>query len=120
MVGGRCVKTGSRDKHGSIPGWNEEVEPIQDDARFWHSIWRSASRPNTGVLHIIIAKTKKPATNTPLGEPGRQKNVLELRNLFEASEFGSMDLLKSVRKGGKTSAYLPENVAGANIVRPKL
>ena len=48
MVGGRAVKSGARDKPGSIPGWKEDVERYQDSARFWHAVWRSAGRPSTG------------------------------------------------------------------------
>ena len=63
--------------------------------------WKSAGRPNT---HSIIAKT-------------RNSYHYAIMKLFEVSEVGYMDLLqeiKSVRKGGKTSADLPDNVAGAN------
>ena len=28
-----------------VPGWSELVKPFGDDAKFWHAIWTSASRP---------------------------------------------------------------------------
>ena len=32
------------------PGWKDDVKPQRSDAIFWHSVWRSAGRPNTGQL----------------------------------------------------------------------
>ena len=37
---------------GNIPGWNEEVEPFRQDSLFWHEVWISAGKPNTGQLYI--------------------------------------------------------------------
>ena len=116
MVGGRTMKTGARGKPGSIPGWKEVVEPFQEDARFWHSIWRSADRPSTGVLYSIMVKTRN-SYHYAIRRARKTSDLVRAKKLFEASETGSTDLLKElkcIRKGGKTSADLPDNVAGAN------
>ena len=42
----------------SIPGWRENVEPYREDAIFWHSVWKSAGSPSSGVLRNIMAKTR--------------------------------------------------------------
>ena len=42
----------------AIPGWKETVKPQRESALFWHSIWVSARRPITGVLHNIMRKTR--------------------------------------------------------------
>ena len=47
----------------------------------------------------------------------KSSDLVKAKKLFEAAESGSMDLLqemKNIRKGGKSSADLPDNVAGAN------
>ena len=116
MVGGRTVKTGSRDKPGSIPGWKEEVEPFQSAARLWHSVWSSADRPHTGALHSMMTKTRN-SYHYAIRRARKSADLARAKKLFEASEVGSMDLLqelKKVRKGGKSHADLPDNVAGAN------
>ena len=40
MAGGR--RATPQDSHsvgGSMPGWNEDVEPFRQDALFWHGVW---------------------------------------------------------------------------------
>ena len=37
-----------------VPGWKSEVEPYRQDSLFWHSIWISSGRPNTGALHDVM------------------------------------------------------------------
>ena len=43
----------------NIPGWNEEIKPFKDEARFWHSVWLSAGKPINTELHKIMKRTKK-------------------------------------------------------------
>ena len=117
IVGGKTVKTGNRDQSQCIPGWKEEVEPYQEDARFWHSIWSSAGRPNQGVLHSIMAKTRN-RFHYAIRRARKRADLVRAQKLFEASEVGCMDLLKEmkqIRNGGKTTCSdLPDSVAGAN------
>ena len=116
MVGGRTVNTGSKDKSGTIPGWKTDVEPFQDDARFWYSVWLSAGKPHTGVLHNIMKKTRN-SFHYAIRRARKTADLVRAKKLFEASEVGCVDLLqelKTVRKGGKCSADLPDNVGGAN------
>ena len=115
MVGGRNVKTGNRDKPGSIPWWNEGVKPFQKDAKFWHGVWSSADRPPTGVLHSIMTKTRN-SYHYAIRRARKSADLARAKKLFEASEAGCIDLLqelKKIRSGGKTSADLLDNVAGA-------
>jgi len=41
-----------------IPGWNEDVKKSQDDARFWHAVWRSAGKPMNTELHRLMKYTR--------------------------------------------------------------
>jgi hypothetical protein len=41
-----------------VPKWKEEVEPLQEKARFWHAIWVSAGKPLNCTLHGIMKKTR--------------------------------------------------------------
>ena len=42
----------------SIPRWKEDIEPYQQDALFWHSIWVSAGKPLNTELHKIMKRTR--------------------------------------------------------------
>ena len=48
-------KKGSKPK---VSYWKEEVEPLQEKARFWHAIWVSAGKPLNCALHNIMKKTR--------------------------------------------------------------
>ena len=116
LVGGKTVKAGDRNKQGSIPGWHEIVGPYQQDARFWHSIWRSADRPSNGVLHNLMVKTRN-AYHYAIRKAKKSSDLVKAKKLFEASETGSNNLvqeLKNIRKGGKSVPDLPNNIAGAS------
>ena len=41
-----------------LPGWKENVAPARDDSLFWHSIWLSCGRPNTGGLYEVMKWTR--------------------------------------------------------------
>ena len=45
-------------KQKQLAGWKDYVEPFQDAAQFWHSIWTSAGRPMNTVLHNLMKKTR--------------------------------------------------------------
>ena len=102
LVGGKTIKSGARCQSSSIPGWREQVLPFQEDARFWHSVWRSAGRPGLGALHDIMARTRN-RYHYSIRKAKKNAEYFRAKKLFEASEAGSIDLLKEmkiIRKGG--------------------
>ena len=116
MVGGKTVRSDRKDHSGIIPGWRETVEPCQTQARFWHSVWRSAGKPRSGALYNIMVKTRN-SFHYAIRKARRAADLVRAKKLFEASENSCMDLLqelKNIRKGGKISVDLPDTVAGAN------
>ena len=44
-----------RDSSSRIPGWKVHVEPFRQDSMFWHSVWLSAEKPNSGQLFQLIS-----------------------------------------------------------------
>ena len=42
----------------AVPGWKEMVKPQRETSLFWHAVWVSDLRPNTGVLFDIMKKTR--------------------------------------------------------------
>ena len=97
MVGGISVQTGCKIKPGSIPGWKEQVGPFQEDARFWYSVWRSADRPHTGVLHDIMSKTRN-IYHYAVRRVKKMSDLVRSKKLFEASQAGSQNLLQELKK----------------------
>ena len=68
---------------GCVPGWKEEVEPFQEDARFWHSLWLSAGKPNRGDFYLAM-----------------ERSMLLIKEM------------KKVKKGCHLNAELPDSIGG--------
>ena len=114
-TGGGLVKTRSNFRPCCIPGWKDEVEPFQLDAKIWHAVWKSAGRPSTGGLYSIMAKSRN-MYHFAIRRVKKKADLVRAKKLFEAAETGSTDLLQEMKKirGGNSIAELPDNVAGAN------
>ena len=48
----------SNPKIKKAPGWNDQVRPYRENARFWFSVWLSAEKPLNCELHNIMRRTK--------------------------------------------------------------
>ena len=114
MTGGRPGSV--RPDSGTMPGWREEVAPVQKDAAFWHAVWLSAGRPHGGELYNVM-RTTRAKYHSAIRRVRRAADKIKAQKLFQASLSGKNDFMKEMKKsyGGKHSAELPENVAGANI-----
>ena len=88
-----------------IPGWRDEVRPFKEDAAFWHSVWRSAGRPERGVLRDIMARTRN-QYHYAIKRVKVMSRSIRARKLLEASEKGSINLLLEMKKikGSKNSS----------------
>ena len=91
LAGGRRAVPGR--SGGNIPGWNENVEQFRQDALFWHSVWISAKRPNTGDLHTMMARSRN-QYHYVVRRAKLDCNLAKAKKLFEASVKGDIDLLK--------------------------
>ena len=113
MVGGGQGRV--KPDSGCVPGWREEVAPQREASLFWHSIWLSAGRPNTGQLFEVMKSTRN-RYHHALRRVRRAADAIKSQKLFEAAMWGGGDLLQELKKtrGGKFTPDLPENVAGAN------
>ena len=82
---------------------------------FWHGVWLSADRPNTGVLYNIMTTTRNKYQYAVRTVKKRAKHI-RASKLFEASQAGDMDLLRELKKlnGKKKGESLPECVEGAD------
>ena len=41
-----------------IPGWNDYIRPLKEDALFWHFIWKENGRPLAGTVADIRRRTR--------------------------------------------------------------
>ena len=91
------------------------MAPVQKDAAFWHAVWLSAGRPHGGELYNVMRVTRA-KYHSAIRRVRRAADKIKAQKLFQASSSGKGDLIKEMKKsyGGKHSAGLPENVAGAN------
>ena len=98
----------------TIPGWYDEVKPFKKDAVFWHSVWQSAGRPTRGALRDVMASTRN-KYHYAVRRVKKMANAIRAKKLLEASETGSVNLLKEMKKikgDKKSSDNLPDRVAG--------
>ena len=51
-------KSGGGRGSSCIPGWSEHVKPYQKESLFWHSVWKSAGKPNQGDLYNVMKNAK--------------------------------------------------------------
>ena len=103
-------------KSRSVPGWTDEVEPFKKDAKFWHSVWDSAGKPNTGHLYWIMTRTRN-QFHYAVKRVRRKADLIKAKKLFESSLKGDRDLLaemKKIRRGTKAAGELPDCVEGAS------
>ena len=78
---------------GNVPGWEESVEPLREDAKFWHATWVSAGKPHHGDLHTAMARSRN-FYHYGVRKARRHADLVKAKKLFEASLTSDMDLSK--------------------------
>lgn len=114
MTGG-FKSTNSRKKKEIIPGFNDLVRPNRETALFWHSIHVSAGRPNKGVLHDIMVKTRN-TYHYVIRKVKIQADQIRAKNLLIVVQDGDINLIKEMKKinsKNKGGAILPDAIEGA-------
>ena len=107
-------KVRSKESKPSIPGWKQQVEPFRQDSLFWHSVWLSADKPNTGHIYKLMCWSRN-KYHYAIRKLSKQADTIKAENLLEASEQSEMDLLREMKriKGSKgQSQTLPDEVDG--------
>ena len=96
------------------PGWKEEVKPQRSDAMFWHGVWKSAGRPNTGQLFEIMKRTRN-QYHYAVRRTEREAEARRAASLHEAAEEGDrklMDELKRTLSKQKSGQQVPDSLEG--------
>ena len=45
-------------RNNTVPGWNDQVRPFREDAKFWSAIWISLGRPLNCEIFNVMKHTK--------------------------------------------------------------
>ena len=78
-------------------GWKEFVEPYQDKAKFWHSVWISAGRPVNTELHRIMKHTRN-VFHYQVRKCRRVEDYLRNQKIIENCLENDTDLFAEIRK----------------------
>ena len=73
------------------------MKPQRTDAMFWHGLWKSAGRPNTGELFEKM-KYSRNQYHYAVRRTERESEALSAARLKEAAVGGDMDLMKELKK----------------------
>ena len=105
----------NRFANGTLPGWQTEVEPLREDSLFWHSVWQSAGRPTTGILHLLMARTRN-RYHYAVRRVKKHAEQIKAENLLYASLESETKLLAEMKRlnKGKSKIGLSEIVDGAD------
>ena len=98
----------------SIPGWKQHVDPFRQDAMFWHSIWLSLEKPNTGQVFWLMRWTRN-KYHYAIRKLKKESDNILAKQFMEASENSDIDLLNEMRnvKGNKKKGQvMPERIDG--------
>ena len=107
VYGGKA-RRGQHGYHGTaFPGWSKEVEPYQQEARYWHDNWVLEGRPRGNRLHGVMVK-KRAQYHYAIRRTRRRSDLTRAETLFESSLQGDCNLLaemKKVRCGGSSNHH---------------
>ena len=101
-------------KKNDLPGWKENVAPAKEDALFWHSVWKSAGRPNCGELYHLMCWTRN-KFHYAVRKAKRLSVNIKSRKLIEAAELGDVNLMFEMKRiiGRKDKGQsVPESLEG--------
>ena len=99
----------------NVPGWKTFVKPVRDTAIFWYNIWKSAERPNKGVLYEIMKKTRN-NYHFNIRKVKKMADNIRSQQLLDAAMNGDIKLMKEMKKVNNpksSNSNLPETVDGA-------
>ena len=81
----------------SIPGWRTTVEPLRQDSLFWHGVWQSLGRPNTGHLFQLM-KYVRNKYHYAVRRCKNDADRIRAEKVLEASQNGDVDLLWEIKR----------------------
>lgn len=99
----------------SVPGWNEFVRPLREQAMFWHQLWKSNDCPRIGIIADIRRRTRA-QYHRVIRQVRRHEE--ELRSTRMAEKFGTPNKrdfwgeVKRIRGGRVSNPTSIDDVCG--------
>lgn len=94
-----------------IAGWKEFVEPLQDQAYFWHSIWRSAGKPLNTELHQVMKSTRN-KYHYQIRKCRRMETMIKNSKLLENCLQNDTNLFTEIKKSRNTGSNFATKIDG--------
>lgn len=98
----------------ALPGWKEMVAPQKNDSLFWHAVWISAGKPNSGELFNVM-KHARSKYHYAVRRAERSVAALRAASLKEAAASGDMALIAELKRNlgkPKGEQEVPESLEG--------
>ena len=104
----------SKDRKGTLPGWNEFVEPHRQRALMWHDIWVNQNRPRNGIVAQIRRSTRL-SYHREIRKVKKEEDTIRNLRLYENIKLNSSSSLWSEikRMKGRVSSN-PKKIDSAN------
>ena len=100
-----------------VPGWNDIVEPIRQQALFWHSIWKQNNSPRVGIIAEIRKRTRAKYHYTLRTVEKNKENICSQKLAEALSGNRNRDFWKEVKKIKQTKSTIPKSVD--NVSNPQ-
>ena len=95
------------------PGWNAQVRPFRENARFWFSVWLSAGKPLNCELHNIMRRTKN-IFHYQVKKCKKAEDQIKKEKLLSAvlDPDSDVDLFKEIKSMRKAKAPTANKIDG--------
>ena len=94
-----------------IPGWNAQVKPFRDQARFWHAVWVSADKPLNSELHKVMRRTRN-IFHYQLKKCRKAETQIKKQQLLAAmlDPDSDTDIFKEIKKMRKSKSIVANKI----------
>ena len=94
-----------------IPGWNAQVKPFRDQARFWHAVWLSADKPLNCELHNVMRRTRN-IFHYQLKKCRKAETQIKRQQLLAAmlDPDSDTDIFKEIKKMRKSKSIVANKI----------
>ena len=98
-------------KKSCMPGWSAQLKPFRDNACFWFSVWKSASRPLNTELHRKMKRTRN-LYHYHVKKCRKSEDLIKRNNFLYSCLNGSADIFTEIKKLRKSEKVVANSIDG--------